>query len=176
MAEQKDKIEESTADQLVNVRTLSEVLGISSRSVQDFAKRGILQRAKRGLYPLGQNTRAYIAYLRREGHRGETDLDAEQLRLKRAQADQLEIKNERARQESCPVDLFSVVTAKIAVQIAGILDQIPMNVKRKAPGASAAVIDCVKVEVVKAQNLCDDVDEVVKEAVDEFFRADEKNH
>ena len=80
------------------------------------------------------------------------ELTRERVRLAREQADATALKNAQARRELAPVALLAWVLGKVGGQIAAILETIPGNVKRRVPQLSAAQVELIKREVVKAQN------------------------
>ncbi len=80
------------------------------------------------------------------------DLTRERARLAREQADATALKNAQARNELAPVDLIRWTLNRVGTRIVAILDTIPGNVKRRVPHLSAAHVELIKREVVKAQN------------------------
>lgn len=99
----------------------------------------------------------------------ESDLDHERLRLTRAQADNMEIKNEIARGQSAPIELITWVLSRVAGEAAGEIDSIPLNVRRKHPSMNAQVIEDIKRHCVKAQNAIARVDETLEAALNEYL-------
>jgi phage terminase Nu1 subunit (DNA packaging protein) len=72
--------------------------------------------------------------------------------LVRAQREGQELKNAQARRELAPLDLLSWTLTKVGAQIGAILDSIPLKVKNILPKLSAAEVEHIRREVVKAQN------------------------
>jgi phage terminase Nu1 subunit (DNA packaging protein) len=99
----------------------------------------------------------------------ESDLDFERLRLTRAQADNMEIKNEIARGQSAPIELITLVLSKVSGEAAGEIDSIPLNVRRKHPALNAQVIEDIKRHCVKAQNAVSRVDEILESALNDYL-------
>tara|TARA_R110002049_G_scaffold309283_1_gene520076 strand:+ start:5700 stop:6209 length:510 start_codon:yes stop_codon:yes gene_type:complete len=81
-----------------------------------------------------------------------SELEKQRIRLTRAQADNLELKNEIARNEVAPIELLTYTLSNGATQIAAILGSIPLNIKRQIPRLTATEIETIKREIVKAQN------------------------
>lgn len=71
----------------VAVKELGDIIGISSRRVQQLVSEGVFVKAKRGIYPVAENVQAYIDYMIRSKQEELNSIDHEELRLKRAQAD-----------------------------------------------------------------------------------------
>lgn len=95
-------------------------------------------------------------------------IDYERLRLTREQADQLELKNELARAKVVPIELFGLVLSKLAAEIAGILDTLPLQIRRKHPELLTPVIDSFKLHISRAQNAMARVDSVADEVVSDY--------
>ncbi len=79
-------------------------------------------------------------------------LEAEKLRLTRAQAESQELKNEVARGELAPIELIERVLTAAASEAAGILDSLPLTIKRKHPQLDSQIIESIKRQTVKAMN------------------------
>jgi phage terminase Nu1 subunit (DNA packaging protein) len=87
----------------VNVATLSDLIGVTRRTVSDLARRGIVVRSGRG-YALAESLRRYCGHLRdlATGRGGESAIasgTAERARLARAQAELVETKGKKLRGE-----------------------------------------------------------------------------
>ncbi len=94
-------------------------------------------------------------------------LDYERLRLTREQADNLEIKNDLARAKVVPIELFTAVLSQIAAEVAGILDTLPLQIKRKHPDLDSQIIENFKWHLVKAQNAMARLDEVADQVIED---------
>ena len=94
-------------------------------------------------------------------------IEYERLRLTKEQADNLELKNELARAKVVPIDLFTAVLSKIAAEIAGILDTLPLQIKRKHPDFDSQAIDYIKWHLVKAQNAIARLDAVTDQVIED---------
>jgi phage terminase Nu1 subunit (DNA packaging protein) len=82
----------------------------------------------------------------------EKNLDSERLRLTTAQADAQELKNEQARAQVVPVEFAIFALSKVANEAAGILDSLPLNIKRRYPEASKKILDAIRRELSKSMN------------------------
>lgn len=96
-------------------------------------------------------------------------LDKERLRLTRAQADNMEIKNEIAKGKTAPIEIIQMVLAKISGEAAGELDSIPLNIKRKHPTLDNQVIEDIKRHCVKGQNAIARCDSVLDAVIDDYI-------
>lgn len=71
------------------------------------------------------------------------------------------------------VNFATFVLNRIAAQIAPVLDQIHIRVKRKFPDIPERTIDAIKAEVIKSQNTAADLAEGIEGLLDEYIgRAD----
>lgn len=83
---------------------------------------------------------------------GELDLASERARLASEQADKVAMQNAVSRRELAPVTLIEEVLAKVGRQIAGVLESIPVQLKRRS-SLSGDDLDYITAEIVKARNL-----------------------
>jgi phage terminase Nu1 subunit (DNA packaging protein) len=99
---------------------------------------------------------AYIRRLREQAagrFSGEgLDLATERALLAREQRIKIEMQNEVSRREMAPVTLIEEVLAKVGRQIAGILESIPVQLKRRS-SLTADDLEYITGEIVKARNL-----------------------
>lgn len=99
----------------------------------------------------------------------QSGLERERLRLTRAQADNMEIKNEVARGKTAPIEIIQVVLSRISGEAAGELDGIPLSIKRKHPDVSNQMIEDIKRHCVKAQNAIAECGEVLDAVLDDYL-------
>jgi len=114
-----------------------------------------------------------LAHADQRDNAGGTDLvpgtiDYENYRRTKAQADSFEIKNDQILRKLIPADLFSVALSKISAEIGGIIDTLPLQIKRKHPDLNTTIIESIKWQCVKAQNSMARLDSVVVEVIDEY--------
>ena len=151
------------------------LFNVSERRIQQLAKEGVIPRAGRGKYPLIGTIQGYVKFLqdRAAGNAFEgapTDLQAERMRLTRAQADAQELKNAITQKRMVPVDFALYAVGGCASQIASIFDTIPLTMKRRHPELEARHIDSIKREVTRARNQAAQLPDKLPELLDDYFR------
>lgn len=139
--------------QQVSQSAFGEVVGISQPAVSDLLARGVIAQGQTA----GEWLKAYCANLRevaagRQAGEG-YDLATERARLAREQADKIAMQNAQTRRELAPAYLIEEVLAKAGAKVAGILEAIPGQVRRRLPSLPASEIDAIEAEVVKARNI-----------------------
>jgi len=130
-----------------------EVVGISQPAVSDLLSRGVLtEGAVAGVWLI-----EYCAHLREVAAgrlaSGDLDLAAERARLAKEQADKIALQNAVTRRELAPVFLIEEVLAKAGAKVAGILDAIPGQVRRRMPALPSGELDAIASEIAKARNI-----------------------
>lgn len=98
-----------------------------------------------------------------------SDIEAERLRLTRAQAEGQEIKNELAKGKTAPVEIISLVLSKVAGEATGILDSLPLDIRRRHPELQTAVIESIKRQVVKSQNAIARTGDTLEHALEDYM-------
>lgn len=96
-------------------------------------------------------------------------IEFERLRLTKAQADNMEIKNEIARGNIAPIEIITWVLSTVAGEASGEIDAIPLNIRRKHPTLHNRVIEDIKRHCVKAQNAIARVDETLESKLDDYL-------
>lgn len=167
---------------MANQKEVAEHLDLSDRQIRNLAKDGVLPGAKgKGGYDLDACRLSYISYLRAMSKRPaqeETDpefidLDQERARLVKAQADMQEMKNEIMEGRYIPTDFGREVLAKVLIQVSGILNALPLTIKRKHPKLEQRIIDSLSEEIVKHSNEAARLDEFIDQAIDDVIRDSE---
>jgi phage terminase Nu1 subunit (DNA packaging protein) len=97
------------------------------------------------------------------------NIDFERYRLTKAQADGQELKNEKDRKEVVEVGFCTFLLGRIAAQVAPVLDQIHIRVKRKFPDIPERTIDAIKAEVIKSQNTVSNLADGIEDLLDEYI-------
>jgi phage terminase Nu1 subunit (DNA packaging protein) len=97
------------------------------------------------------------------------DIEAERLRLTSAQAEGQELKNELAKGKTAPMEIITLSLSTVAGAASGILDSLPLNIKRQHPELSAQMIEAIKRQCVKAQNEISRLDEVVVDKLRDYL-------
>lgn len=156
---------------------IAKAIDLSVRQVQNLIKQGVFRQDM----TLHEITVCYIRYLRsfangvnQSAKQDETDLtpgtlDYEKLRLTKAQADNMEIKNQISRGEVAPIELIEKVITSSSAEASGILDSLPLMVKRKHPELSSQIIESIKRQVVKAQNAIARSDSAIEPILQEYI-------
>lgn len=135
-----------TADQL------GALLGVSARVVRELAQRGIITRAAKGRYTMGESVAAYCAHLR-EGAAGRSDsttLTAERIRVARQQADKLEMANAVARRELIPARDVESAWSSILRDVRSALLAVSTRCGSKLPHLTAHDVSTIDGEVRSA--------------------------
>lgn len=101
------------------------------------------------------------------------EMEAERLRLTRAQAEGQEIKNELARGKTAPVEIIALSLSTVAGAASGILDSLPLDMKRKFPELNTQMIEAIKRQCVKAQNEISRLEGVMVEKLQEYVEQQE---
>lgn len=139
--------------QQVSQASFGELVGISQQAVSDLLSRGVIangQSAAQWLLAYCGNLREVAAGRQAgEGY----DLATERARLAREQADKIAMQNAQTRRELAPAYLIEEVLAKAGAKVAGILEAIPGQVKRRLPSLPATEIEAIQSEIAKARNV-----------------------
>ncbi|EMK6669890.1 terminase small subunit [Vibrio fluvialis] len=101
---------------------------------------------------------------------GDGCLEYERYRLTKAQADGQELKNEIARQEVVPVEFATFALSKIAAEVSGVLDSLPLNIYRKHPELTKIQQENIKRELSKAMNAMSRVSDSLDGVLDEYIQ------
>jgi len=129
-----------------------ELVGISQPAVSGLLSRGIISTGA----PAGEWLKGYCSHIRemaagREAS-GDLDLATERARLAKEQADKVAMQNCVSRRELAPVTVIEDVLSKVGRQIAGVLESIPVQLKRRS-SLSLDDLEYIGAEIVKARNL-----------------------
>lgn len=154
-------------------------LDLSERQVRNLMSDSVLPGSKgRGGYNIDDCRNAYIRHLRNQTRRGTEQeseplidpdsLEYQRLRLTREQADNMALKNEQARAKLIPIELLTMILSRVAGEWAGLIDTIPLNLKRKHPQLDTQLLDDIKWHCVKAQNSVARLDAVTDEVVADY--------
>lgn len=161
---------------LLNKTELCSSLGISTTA---FDKWGVSPHSKKGrqsLYLMADVVGNRVAHERKKHDQalGEQDPDKpnieyERYRLTRAQAYGQELKNKKEDKEVVEAAFAIFVLAKVGAQAAPIFDQVPLRLKRKYPDLSEKVLDGLKAEIIKGQNIIAGLGESIEDTLDEYI-------
>lgn len=129
----------------------AELIGVSQQAVSDLINRGVLDRQASA----GQWLRAYCSHLREQAagraSTGDLDLVQERARLAKEQADRVAMENAKERRELAPVSLMESTLSNIAAKTCGILEAIPVNLKRNH-GLPVEAVNYVRDQIITARN------------------------
>ena len=129
------------------------MVGVTQQAISDLVSRGTLQRGGTA----GQWLRAYCSNLREQAagraSMGDLDLVQERARLAKEQADRVAMANQQERRELAPVGLMEVAIARVGRQIAGILEAIPVQLKRSSANITPDDLRIITAEIIKARNM-----------------------
>jgi len=176
----------------VSKKTLAALFGVDPRTIERWQSQGLplSSGGGRGVEVAFDSAKAIEWYAEREVSiaaekrrkevedlraAGESDLqpgtiDYERYRLTRAQADAQELKN--ARDSAQVIDtgfcLFSL--GRLAMDISGIPDTIPLSMQRQFPELTPAMLDFLKTDIAKAANRCTSAAEKLPDMMDEYIR------
>nr|WP_279079749.1 terminase small subunit [Hafnia alvei] len=148
-------------------------LGIS---VQAFDKWGVTPTERRGrevLYDVRTVLENRLEHQSQKQPAAEDDpavnIDFERWRLTKAQADAQELKNAKDIAEVVETAFCVFVLSRVAAEIAGILDGIPLSMQRRFPELENRHIEFLKRDVVKAMNKAAATGELVPELLNEYI-------
>lgn len=136
-------------------RELSQLFGVSVRTVTDLANRGIVVRAGTGRYELGPSVLRYCAHLRDlatgRGGEGAVNTAAEQrARQAKASADLAETKNARLRGELVPAADVQTAWTGIARGIRSAMLAVPSRIAGRLPALTPHDVREIDAEIREA--------------------------
>jgi phage terminase Nu1 subunit (DNA packaging protein) len=134
------------------------LIGVSQQAVSDLISRGVLATGANLIDWL----QAYCSHLREQAagraSSGDLDLVQERARLAKEQADKVAMINARLRRELAPVWVLEIALAGAARQVAGILEAIPINLKRNSNSITTPDLEFITREITTARNLAASVE------------------
>lgn len=139
-------------DRSVTLEELSGVLGVDLSKLKPLVSRGVLTRAKRGAYPLGESIRAYCTHLR-ETAAGRAHINVgsglavERERETRAKADIAEMKAASQRRELLPAKEVEAMWSDVLRMIRSRLLAMPGRVQQRLGHLSAHDVAAIDREV-----------------------------
>lgn len=135
----------------VTAAALADLFGVTTRTITDLAKRGIIVRAGRG-YALTASVHGYCDHLRklatgRGGDQAIASATAERARLAREQADHIALKNAVARRKLvADADVETEWSGILRTVRAGML-AVPSRCQQRLPGLTAHDVSEIDREV-----------------------------
>lgn len=135
--------------QQISQESFGQLVGVTQQAVSDLVGRGILPQGE----TVGAWLLAYTKHLREQaaGRGADGELARERARLAREQADRVAMENATSRRELAPVSVLELVLAKMAGDVASILQGIVPRVKRRAPAITSEALAVVEDELIKAR-------------------------
>lgn len=166
---------------IVNREQIAEALGVTVKTITTWQNRTqdplpLQSKAKRG----GSNEYSVPACvnwkIRQEvnkltgGDDGELiDYEKERAALTKAQKEGQEIRNEISMGKLAPVTVMEFAVSKFCSECAGIIDSIPLNIKRKHPEITTQQLETIKRNCVKALNTMARGSETLEGAISEHI-------
>lgn len=160
----------------LNKTNMAASLGISTQAFTQWKVEPIARIGRESFYDVASVLANRVEHYRHStpgGSDAETrkvELEEAKIRLTNEQADALELKNQTARHEVAPFTFFTFVLGRIANEIAGVMDSLPLEMMRKL---SLQPKDVEKVKVITAlasESICNLGDEeFIENALDEFI-------
>lgn len=130
----------------VSAAQLADLLGVSGRRVAQLAQEGAIPKNARGVYPLPDAVHAYVAYVKAnpDGRpRKMQGLEAEKVRLTRAQAELAELKSAQARGDLLDAQAVHARWVSTVTALRAALLAVPARIAAQAglDRAAAALLD-----------------------------------
>ncbi|GIU22208.1 terminase small subunit [Shewanella sp. MBTL60-007] len=167
---------QKTEPLLLNKTDLCRSLGISTTAFDKWAVPVHSKKGRECLYAMSDVVANRVGNERSKQQSASEDfdpekpnLDYERYRLTKAQADGQELKNEQSRKEVVDVGFNIFVLNRISAQVAPVLDQIHIRMKRKFPDVSDKFLEALKGEVIKSQNTVSELAEMIEDLLDEYI-------
>jgi terminase small subunit / prophage DNA-packing protein len=160
------------ADYWLNKGQMAKSLGISVQAFDKWGVAPISRSSREAFYDVRSvldNRLAHAQPKHNDDDEDDNGLEYERYRLTRAQADNMELKNEIAKGKTAPIEIIQIVLSKVAGEAAGEIDSIPLNVRRKHPQLDNQIIEDIKRHCVKAQNAVSRADEVLDETLNDYL-------
>ena len=124
------------------------MVGISQPAVSDLVARKIINLKQ----DAGKCLQKYCNHIREQSAGRTGDLAGERTRLSAAQADAQELKNHITRNEYAPIHVIEQSLSSVGRQIAGILEALPVKLKREAK-LKMKQVKIVEREIAVARNV-----------------------
>lgn len=146
------EVENAPADDgTITALDLAELIGVSKRSVSDFAERGIIVKTGRNRYDLRKSVQFYCEHLRAiAAGRGGENVDVlatERARLASEQADHTAMKNAIMRREMIPAAEVRSEWVSIARRVRSALMSLPSRCRQRLGHLTTYDVDVIDSEV-----------------------------
>jgi phage terminase Nu1 subunit (DNA packaging protein) len=154
-------------DHWLNQQQIAKSLGITVSAFARWEVEPVARIGKQVFYDVRSVLENRLKKADQSGSNG--DIEAERLRLTSAQAEGQELKNELAKGKTAPMEIITLSLSTVAGAASGILDSLPLNIKRQYPELTAQMIEAIKRQCVKAQNEISRLDEVVVDKLRDYL-------
>ena len=135
----------AAAAPLYPAKTIAKLFNLTERRVQQLAKEGIIPKAERGKYELIGAVQGYVKYLQDRAvgqhEAAPTDLNAEKVRLTKAQADEKELQVKVLRGELLPAELVIEMGAALVAAARAKVLAIHSKCRSRFPSIEQDVAD-----------------------------------
>ena len=129
----------------VNADQLAALLGIQTRTISELVRRGAAVKSGAGRYDLAKSVRAYILDSRGKAKRA--DLEAEKVRLTKAQADAQELKVQEAQGRLLSSADVERQWSSILRDVRSAVLALPSRVQQRLGHLSAADVSALDLEI-----------------------------
>lgn len=176
----------------VNKKQLSDIFGVSVRTIQNWQDQGmpVARGGGKGNEVLYDSAAAIEwrstqdATIENEKLRKEVEalrlaaesdlqpgtLDYERYRLTRSQADAQELKNQISEHKVIDTEFCIFALSRLAGELASVLDSIPLSMQRRFPELTERQLYFLKELVAKGANKCVESAEKMMDFADEYYR------
>lgn len=159
-------------DHWLNQKQMAASLGVSARAFQEWGVEPVAKIGRESFYEAKSVLANRIERAEQSITPDNSELALERLRLTKAQAENLEIKNEQLKALVCPIEIIQVVLSRVSGEAAGILDSIPLDIRRKHPTLDNQITEDIKRHIVKAQNAVARCDDVLEQTLSDYIEQD----
>ena len=137
--------------QVVTQQAFGDIVGLSQKSVSDLIARGVIRPGESAAsWLLG-----YTSHLREQaaGRGADGKLADARTKVAQEQCIKLERENRKAAGELVPVELLELVLSTVGRTIAGVLEPLHVNLRRRCPELTSEALKLIQLEVSKACDL-----------------------
>ncbi|HFI1725398.1 TPA: terminase small subunit, partial [Escherichia coli] len=159
---------------LMNKKNMAQSCRVSATAFDKWGVTPVERKGREAFYDVASviDNRVSNAINQITNDKGEIDDDQllrVRIRLLTAQAEAQELKNERDRGDVIDTEFCMYALSKLASQISSIMDSLPLTMQRSFPQMTAAMLDGLKKEVVRACNACTKLDENIPRMLSDYL-------
>lgn len=166
---------------LLNKSDMASSLGISVQAFDKWGVKPVERRGREVMYDMRSVLDNRLNHQSQKHQPDDPDEESfskkkefESWRLVRAQADGVELANEKKRGEVVDSGFCIFVLARLAGEIAGILDGVPLSMQRRFPDLESRHIEFLKIDVTKARNKAADLAGIIPDLLNEYIAESDK--